>query len=301
MPILLMGNGNFEVASQIANGIQGTSGSETDPAFNPDVSYYLVNFPNFISNSNTVFEANPVLNSPTVLSYAIFALLFVGAGFWLYGHEFKFEKKDAIAAAVILIGILSFTRTSSVVTTLLILIGMYLIGKDRECKNGIFMLGWILANAIFLSYYIVKVNRYILPTFPPFIFFILIAIENIQKHVKINKNIIPTALIVLFVIQAFAFTATFEPTDKYTSTEEISNYIIDSNPDFENMTIGVYNIRPYSWWLGSNTIGIPSNHQSDIDKSNVSYYIANKPMDNLTNYTEIKNIANLYLYEKNTV
>lgn len=280
------------------SGIKGTSGSVKDPAYTPDVGYYLKNYPNFISNSHTVFEANPVLNSPTILSYIVFALLFVGAGFWLYDNRFNLKKHDKIAIIVLLIGILSFTRVTSVITSILIYIGIYLLAKDRNYNVGIFMLGWILANAIFLSFNIVKVNRYILPTFPAFIFFVLVAIENIHSHIKINKNIIPIALIVLFVIQAFAFTATFEPTNKYLAPEEISNYIIDNNPDYKNMTIGVYNVRPYSWWIGTNIEGIPSSVHSKIDQSNITYYISNHPI-NLTNFTMVKNIDTLYLYKNN--
>lgn len=296
--LLIMGHGQFEAASQISNGIIGKTGSDTDPAFNPDLSYYLVNYPNFISNSHTVFDGNPVLEYPTILSWTIFAILGIGAGLWIYDNKPTFKKNDLIPIAIILIAILSFTRVSSVITTLLVLIGFYLIGKDSKHKNGLFMLAWILSNAIFLSYYQIKVNRYIIPTFPPFIYFILIAIQNINKHVNINENIIPMLLIVAFIMQAFAFTATFEPTDQYITPEEISNYIIDNNPDYQNITIGVYNIRPYSWWLGGNTIGIPSGHPDEIDKSNVTYYISNQKLNNLTNYTEIKNINQLYLYEK---
>ena len=296
--VLIMGNGQFELGNQMMSGIKGTSGSVKDPAYTPDVGYYLKNYPNFISNSHTVFEANPVLTSPTILSYIVFALLFVGAGFWLYDNRFNLKKHDKIAIIVLLIGILSFTRVTSVITSILIYIGIYLLAKDRNYNVGIFMLGWILANAIFLSFNIVKVNRYILPTFPAFIFFVLVAIENIHSHIKINKNIIPIALIVLFVIQAFAFTATFEPTNKYLAPEEISNYIIDNNPDYKNMTIGVYNVRPYSWWIGTNIEGIPSSAHSKIDQSNITYYISNHPI-NLTNFTMVKNIDTLYLYKNN--
>lgn len=296
--ILIMGHGQFEVANQITNGIIGKTGSEKDPAFNPDLGYYLVNYPNFISNSHTVFDGNPVLESPTILSWAIFAILIIGAGLWLYDNKIEFNKNDILPIAIILIGILSFSHVSSVITTLLVLIGFYLIGKDREHKDGLFMLAWILSNAIFLSYYHIKVNRYIIPTFPPFIYFILISIQYINKHIRINENLIPILLIIAFIVQAFAFTATFEPTDQYITPEEISNYIIETNPDYQNVTIGVYNIRPYSWWLGGNTIGIPSGSQDVIDKSNVTYYISNQKLDNLTNYTEIKNINQLYLYEK---
>ena len=299
LKVYYMGNSQFGAGSQMVNGIKGTNGDITDPAYNPDISYYIVNFPNFISNSHTVFEANPVLEYPTVLSLAVFALLFIGIGFWLYDNNLKIKKHDILPIAIILIAILSFRRITSVVTILLTLIAFYLIGKNSEHKNEIFMLTWILANAIFFSYHIIKVNRYILPVFPPFIFFLLLAINSIQKHININKNIIPIFLIALFVIQAFAFTATFEPTDKYLATEEISNYIIDNNPDYENMTIGVYNIRPYSWWIGPNIIILHADVPGEIDQSNVSYHISQGKLENLTNFTEVKNSGGLYLYKNN--
>ena len=296
--LLIMGHGQFQAGNQITNGITGKQGADTDPAYNTDVSYYVMNLPNFISNSHTVFMGNPVLESPTILSWAIFALLIIGAGFWLYDNKPKFEKQHIIPAVLILIAIITFTRISSVITTLLVLLSLYLIGKDSENKDGYFMLAWIFSNIIFLSYYSIKVNRYIIPIFPPMIFFILTAIESIHKHVKINKNIIPVLLIGLFLIQAFAFPFTFEPTNEYKATEEISNFLIGHDPNYKNEPIGVYNIRPYSWWLGENITGIISGDQKTIDSSNVTYYISNQKLDNLTNYTEIKNIEQLYLYEK---
>ena len=296
--LLIMGNGQFEAGFQLSRGIMGANGSESNPAYNPNLSYYLVNLPNFISNSHTVFDGNPVLENPTMLSWAVIALMVVGAGFWLYDNKPQLERKHLLPAILILIAVVTFTRISSVITTLLVLIALYLIGKDSENQTGYFMLAWILSNAIYLSYYNVKVNRYILPVFPALIFFILTAINIIHTHVKINKKVIPIILIVLFMIQGFAFTYTFEPTNQYTSTEDISNYLIEHDPGYADKPIGVYNIRPYSWWLGGNVTGIPSGNQETIDSSNVTYYISNQKLDNLTNYTEIKNIEKLYLYEK---
>ena len=296
--ILIMGMGRFGASYQISNGITGQQGEEIDPAYNTDVSYYLFNFPNFISNSHTVFETNPVLESPTVLSWTIFAILIIGAGLWLYENRIKFEKKDIIPLIIFLVAIITYTRISSFITIILSLLGLYLIGKDSKYQTGYFMLAWILCNFLFISYYSIKVNRYAIPILPPLVYFLLISIDLIHRHVKINQNLIPAALIILFIIQGFAFTATFEPTDEYRATEDISNYIIDTNPDYKNISIGVYNIRPYSWWLGENVIGLVSGNQTAIDESNVTYYISNNKLDNLTNYTEIKNINQLYLYEK---
>ena len=105
-------------------------------------------------------------------------------------------------------------------------------------------------------------------------------------------------MIVLFVIQAFSFAFTFEYGDEFKTIEEVSDYIIDNNPDYKNLSIGVYNVRAYNWWLRMNLLAIESSDEDIIDGSNATYYISNKVLDNVTNYTEIKNINDIYIYEK---
>lgn len=296
--VMPMGNGNFAAKGQISNGISGAQGSEVDPAYNPDVSYYAVNFINFISNSHTVIDGNPVLENPTPLAWAVIAILLIGMGLWLYEHKRKVEKKDIIPLIFFILAIASFTRISSMITTVLVLLGIYFMGKDSENKTEYFMLAWIFSNIIFFSYYSIKVSRYMLPIFPAVIYFILLSIDSINKHFKINKNIIPIVLIALFIIQAFAFTCTFEETDEFKTIEEVSDYIINNNPDYENLTIGVYNVRAYNWWIGGNLLPIKSSDEYLIDRSNATYYISDKLLNNVTNYTEIKNINDVYIYEK---
>ena len=160
------------------------------------------------------------------------------------------------------------------------------------------MLAWIFSNLIFFSYYDIKVNRYILPAFPAVIYFILLSVDTINKHIKINKNIIPIILIALFIVQAFTFTFTFDSTNEFKAIEDVSDYIIENNPDYENMTIGVHNVRAYNWWLGKKAIPIDSDLISEIDISNATYYISDKPLNNITNYTLIKSINDELIYEK---
>ena len=296
--IMIMGNGNFAAGTQISNGFSGAQGSEVDPAYNTNVSYYVANFINFISNSHTVIDGNPILENPTPLAWGIMGLLIIGMGLWLYDHKRKFKKEDIIPLILFILAIVSFTRISSVITTLLVLIGLYFMGRDSENRTEYFMLAWIFSNIIFFSYYSIKVNRYILPIFPAVTYFILLSIQTINEHIKINKNIIPVILIALFIIQAFAFTYAFEKTNDFKTVEEVSDYIIDNNPDYENMSIGVYNVRAFNWWLGGNLLAIQSSDEDIIDGSNATYYISDKVLANVTNYTKIKDINNIYIYEK---
>lgn len=296
--ILVMGNGHFAASQQISNGISGHQGSAKDPAYNHDESYYLMNLPNFISNSHTIVDGNPILENPTLLSGIIIGILIIGVLLWLYDNKFSLKKKDALPIILAIITIMTFSHVSSIITIILSLLILFLIGKDSHHKTEYFMLAWILTSLIFYSYYTIKVNRYLLPIFPPLIYFILMSITIIHRHININENILPIVLISLFIIQAFAFTLTFDVNERYILNEQISDYIIDNNPDYENMTIGTYNIRPFSWWLGENALGIESSDEKAIDRSNVTYYISDIKLENLTNYTKIKDMSNLYLYKK---
>ena len=277
----------FGAENQISEGINGIQGSEIDPAYNTDITYYLTNIPNFISSTNNYFDANPVLKNPTPLSWAVILILVIGLGLWIISHKRSLKKSDIYPLIFFTAGIISFSHVSAVITTILVLIAIYLMAKDSPNKNQYFFLAWIFSNIIFYSYYNIKVNRYFLPVIPPIIYFLLLSVESIEK--KIKPNILPIVLIVVFIIQAFAFPLTFDSTYDYKAVEDISDYANDNNLT----NIAVYNIRPYNWWLGNNITGITSDNINAIKDSNASYYISNTKLDN---FSEVKSFEKLHLY-----
>lgn len=294
-----MGGGNLVFDKLVKGGVEGNLGSSNDNAYNPDFGYYLVNMGNFISSSNTTFMGKtPYLGNPTILAGFVFLILIVGGALWVKRTKFELNKSKICGTILCLIALLTFAQFSSTITIILTFIGLYLIGKDSEHKMGLTMLCWILVYLIFQSYYIVKVNRYIIPIFPALTYFIMVGVEEINAKIT-RKNIIPIILIVLFLIQGFAFTLTFEDTNEFSAPEEMSDYIKANIENWSEIKIGNYNIRPYYWYLGLNSPGIESSHPEKIIENNVSYYISNVKQNNLTNYTEIKQIDNLYLYKKN--
>lgn len=297
--ITVMGDGNLVFDGLLSSGVGGNLGSTHDNSYNPDFGYYLVNMGNFISSSNTTFVAKtPVLNNPTPLAGLVFLILIVGAALWAKRNKFEFTKTEIAGIIICLIALITFSWFTSTITIIMTMIGLFLIGKDSKYKMGFFMLGWILAYLAFQSYYIVKVNRYIIPIFPPLVYFIMVAVDEI--NVKLNKkSILPIILIVLFLIQGFAFVHTFEETDEFNAPEKMTNYIKENVDNWENIQIGNYNIRPYYWYLGRNSPGIESSATQKILDSNVTYYISNVKQKNLTNYTEVTQIENLHLYRKN--
>ncbi|MBR6024365.1 MAG: glycosyltransferase family 39 protein [Methanobrevibacter sp.] len=297
MTTLSMGGGELVFDGLIKGGVQGNLGSKNDNAYNPDFGYYLVNMGNFISSSNTTFVGKtPYLANPTILSGIVFLILIAGSALWIKRTEFELTKTKIVGMIICLIALLTFAQFSSTITIILTFIGLYLIGKDSEHKMGYVMLCWILVYLIFQSYYIVKVNRYIIPIFPALVYFIMVGIDEINAKIT-RKNIIPIILIVLFLIQGFAFTWTFEDTNEFNAPEEMTDYIKANVDNWSDIQIGNYNIRPYYWYLGLNSPGIESNHPEKIIENNLSYYISNVEQTNLTNYTEIKQIENLHLYK----
>lgn len=299
IPIYTMSNGNLAVGKQISGGMIGNKGSTQDLAYNPDVSYYIVNFINFISASKITFaNRTPVLENPTILSYLVLAILGMGTILFAFKSKLKLKKDIVISSIILLMALLSFNHISSFVTILLVFLGLLMIGKNSENKTGIVMLSWILVYFIFFSYFNIKVNRYIIPAIPPLIYLLLASIKLINEKIKINNNILPIVLIILFLIQGFTFCLAFEDTNQFIAPQEMSDYIKNEIPDFENQTIGVYNMRPYNWYLGNNITGIESDNLTKIESENITYYISDIAQNNLNNFKEIKSIDNLYLYEK---
>ena len=299
-PVINMGQGNFEPTEQISNGINGIQGRANDPAHNTDVKYYVSNFLNFISSSKVTYEHNtPALEDPTILSYIIVGILTIGSLLFIAKRDYELDKMHLISVALFIIAFITFfTNTSSVVPISITFLGLFLMGCKSKNQKGLLMLSWILVNLIFYSYYTLKVNRYIIPAIPPLIYLILVGIDMINEKININRNILPIALIVLFIIQGFTFCFAFEETNHFIAPQEISEYIIHENPDYEKCKIGVYNMRPYLWYLGENVTGIESSTLTKIEQSNVTYYISNAKLDGLNGYNEKTNIDYLYLYEK---
>lgn len=297
--IAIMGAGNLGFDGLLVNSVQGNLGSTHDSSYNPDIGYYLLNMGNFISSSNTTFIGKtPALNNATPLTTLIFLILIAGALLWIKRINIELNKTKIAGMAICLIALVTFTQFSSTITIILVFLGLLLIGKDSENKMAYLMLMWILAYMIFQSYYIVKVNRYIMPIFPAMTYFIMIGVDEINAKINMKK-ILPIILIVFFLIQGFAFTLTFEQTNEFNAPEEMADYIKTNVENWSEIEIGNYNIRPYHWYLGKNAPGIPSGSIQKIIDSNVTYYISNHKQRNLTGFTEIKQIENLYLYKKN--
>ncbi|MDL2247068.1 glycosyltransferase family 39 protein, partial [Methanobrevibacter sp. OttesenSCG-928-K11] len=308
--VTIMGN-NLTFLSQATDAIAGSKGSSIDNAYNTNPFFYLENFPNFLSSSKTLFlDKKPFLANPTLIAYGFILVLLSGVILFLSKsyNILKNHKKALITIiALSLITIFTFTQFSSfitiILTFLILLISDFFLKKYGIDKTGlnITFISWILVYLIFFSYMDIKVDRYIITALPALTYFIISSISLIQdkfpKKEKLFKNSY-YVIILFFIVSSFAFTFTIGETNQFREPEEMAKFLMDYDPDYKDKFISVYNMRPFLWYFQKDVGAIYSNNASQIDKSNSTYYISNIKQNNLTNYTEIKNIGNLYLYEK---
>lgn len=214
----------------------------------------------------------------------------------------KFDKKYLLITVFLFAFSLIIINLNIIFAMLLLFIAMLSCRKIfKLSKNhdfALMMFAWLLFNLVFYSYYNIKVNRYVIPILPVVSFFIIISLDEIYSKFKFNNKIVSVILILIFVVSSFSFIMAFDDTDEFKAPEEVSNFLMDYDDDYENKTIGVYNIRPFTWYFKEPILGIVANETDLIDSSELDYYISNIKQDNLTNFTEIKNIDNLYVYER---
>lgn len=220
-----------------------------------------------------------------------------------------------IFIVTLIFSILSFNKISSTITILLTTLDIIILSellKKYEIKNlnyNLMMLTWFVVYLISFTYINIKVNRYILTLMPAFIYFFTLGLYYIEKQLDFNfkifkrqintSQILAIILIVIFIFSAFNFTSTVTVDDNIKSPQIISEYLKHYDPDYQSKEIGVYNKRPFSWFLKMNLFGITKENRNYLINSNITYYMANEKVNNLTNYHLIKNEGNLYLYERN--
>ena len=231
---------------------------------------------------------------------------------------FKTKKLEPLLKLIFIItlifAVLSFDKISSTITLILISFDILILNsllKNHKIKYlnlDLAMIAWFLVYLIAFTYINIKVNRYILTVMPAFVYFFTVGLNYISQELDFNLNIfkhkintsqlLAVILIIIFVFSAFTFTSTVTIDQEIKSPELISNYLKHYDPDYESKNIGVYNKRPFSWFLHKDLFGIDKYHRDYLEQSDLTYYISNEKV-NLTNYHQIQKEGNLYLYQRN--
>ena len=322
---------SFAFSSLFNNLSSGSKSNVGDSAYTTDTFFYLTNFLSFLFAKRVVFfKFNiPTLYLPSLTSYVVMFLTIVGL---FVGLINKFKNKEQITCEVgdfktgkftlvlklsvivlFLVGVLSLGRISSFVVMLIFALDLVILNellkKYDEVKGLSFhlmMLMWFLTYLVSFSLIYIKVNRYILTLMPAFVYFFILGLHyitgkwNYNFKNKINSSqILAILLIIVFVFSAFNFTSTVDVSSDIKSPELISDYLTHYDPNYQTRQIGVYNKRPFTWFLGMKLFGITKDNRAYLTNSNITYYIANEQVDNLTNYHLLKTQGKLHLYERN--
>lgn len=291
----------------IFNATQGSKGAENDAAYTLDTWFYLKHFLEFISSSYCSFDGYiPSLKNPTPLSYGVIGLLIVGAGLSVNKlKQITIKNKKLIIPTVILAIFIMATFTKligllSIILTMIVLLLTHYLLKDSEFENldlNFLFLTWILVYFMYFTYFNTKVDRYIITLMPAFIYFVIAAVDVIERKINIKK-VIPIILIALFIVNAFGFAYTIGEHQNFHQYKEVTDILKDADPDLKTKTIGSSNIRASLWYLQQPVVPLLDNNLTAIEDSNVTYYIAAKNLT-LSNYDVFIEHKGIYVYIHN--
>ena len=333
---IIASGSHLSFLTQSSTFASGSKGEVVDSAYTNDTFYYIHEFPNFLFADHVVFDGvNPILIGSSAVSYlliALFALGLVLAAFKLIkvkrkgDLENQLKKKGSIKifryfvcvlfVFLLILAILSF-KINSIITLSILLVDFVILFSflrknniDREEYSlNIFTLAWFLIYFIFFTFLNIKVNRYIITVFPAFIYFAILAIEEILSYFKSREflqfndknilSIIPIILIAFCIFSAFAFPSTVHYNEDFNKNKVIAEYLMDYDSDYNLKEIAVYNQRSLNWYLKDDTVALTDEQLDYLEASNITYYISDDNFK-LENYTMIYDNDGLYLYERIT-
>lgn len=334
--------------TQTSTFASGSKGEIIDNAYTFDTFFYVHEFLNFLFANKIVFNnVIPIISNPSPISYLIVSILVVGMGIGFYKLIIRFKstlkseynlgfktKNFANSLKIgfvlcIILGILSF-KINSLITITLMLIALVILFSllinyfDRlDYSITALALAWFLIYFIFFTFLNIKVNRYIIPALPAFVYFVIYAFDfilkaffgdetnensnyfkdnnrecNFSKHdlKSLFKYIIPIILIIIFVVSAFSFNGIVEVNESINSPKVMAKYLMHYDSNYQEHHVATDNQRVYNWFFKSYTIPIAKDNIDVLESSNITYYISKHSLG-LKNYTKIYTVDNLYLYK----
>jgi hypothetical protein len=186
---------------------------------------------------------------------------------------------------------------------------------------------------IFFSSHLIKVDRYFVTLAPPFVFFVVCALniilktiekKNIQNKNKNNeknnnisnnnenntsnttKNIkktIPILLIAMLTISSFYF-LTLDKHDPVVGDErEMVKWFVKYDPNYKEKVIWADRGPIFTWYLQKEVIYMnwlvnPEQLSVQMLENNTDYYITINPAKQIPYYTKIKEIGEIAIYKR---
>lgn len=198
------------------------------------------------------------------------------------------------------------------------LLNKYPIDKKHTNLNILF-LAWFLVYFVFFSFLNIKLNRYILTAMPAFVYFVIYALEYIFKVLnngfedfsKANEEkpvkkssfksklsyIVPIVLIILFIFASVNFTSTVAYSKGH-HVEDVSNFLMHHDPDYNEKVIMADSSRFYSWYLNVNVLSHKGVDEESVESSNVTYLITFDKLKHKDTFHQIYKSAGYHVYER---
>lgn len=277
--------------------------------------YYIQNIPSFLTSmgvSPSYDETlNTVYNIPTFLSYVILLLTGIGIVSCVLNLFIRDEwyvcNRNGLASIIVLsvITIISYTHISYIFTEILFTIIVLLTYKHapQNIKQmDLLMFLWMGIFIILHSYHPVKVDRYILPTFIPIIYYMITGIEYTTKKIGIKNRktplIILTVLLVILIPINYSYIESItHPNPQSHEEKQAAVWLKTYDPQLTDYNISSDRGVAFSWYLKKYTYtAIPrvleqnnDTLENKLKTVNAEYYI-----DSTSNTGSIKGYHVIY-------
>lgn len=297
-------------------------------AYNPDVFYYLFNFPLFVGRGYFVL----ILIILTGLSYDFVKKLKNSEIILKLEISTCIEKMKVISLIFFLIIFLfTFGKISFLGTEILFLFSMYLVYdllKDsylHKQEINVLFFSWFMVFLIFHSIYTIKVGRYFITMAPSIAYFIIYGLGEISNRFeKKEKNLFFYGFSIVLVLSMVFSTVTYLEYNQSNNNENVisgSKWLTEYDTGYKNKTIYADFYWPhFSWYLKTNVKAMPifkngkayfyelkeynvNNHDNiynnaELNNNHAEYYFSVRKGLNLTNYTPIKQFGFITLYKR---
>lgn len=309
--IYLIKQGTIPFLNQFIEVSQSSQVSTVNVGYELNPYYYIEYMPQFLTSTSIAptydMTLTTVNNTPTILSYII--LILASLGIILVFKPLKnfktYTKKNTLIFIItILIGLITlitYMKVSYIITELLFiifLITLYHNTPEKFNQIDIIMLLLLGVFMILHSYHPVKVDRYIIATFIPIIYFMIKAITSIpHKNKKIPITILIILLTILIPISTSYTISLTHPNEHTTEEKNAATWLEKYDPNYMNHNISSDRGVAFSWYLKKYTYTtiprvLQTNNQTltnSLKSINAKYYI-----DTTSNTTYINGYHIIY-------
>lgn len=287
--------------------------SAENPYYNPNIFFFLQNFPAFVGTQGSIILA---IGALSIIIYLLFKFtqkmhnnkhLFTSLNFNNRSTSIKWISFIILGT----IFLVSFGKTFYMVSEVLFFLLSYLVydlskSKLKDLDIHIMFFAWFMAFFIFHSVFVIKDVRYFVVMAPPVAYYMILVLSEISNRIKFrirNYNLtLPILAIFLTTIMLLSVLSQIplilqSNQDNVVFNEQIesaSEWFVSYDPNYRDQNIYSDLWPNFSWYLKTNVKPVPVFHDNQTFLTGVIDFTFNQQDSNLfNNYLESNN-ANYY-------